>query len=110
MRKELTKSLSSFIPFLSNNSAGSQTSLSLANRLEISQKQHDLYEKLPNVNGEGNESAGLEVAALQLDAVMELPQANTRAGLYVFLNSLVSHHVTDIVHSPLTVTSSLHDH
>ncbi|EMD68367.1 hypothetical protein GGP41_003418 [Bipolaris sorokiniana] len=89
VRKELTKSLSSFIPFLSNNSVGSQTSLSLANRLEISQKQHDLYEKLPNVNGEGNESAGLEVAALQLDAVMELPQANTRAGLYVFLNSLL---------------------
>ena len=96
VRKGLSKALSSFIPFLSNNSAGSQTSLSLANRLEISQKQHDLCEKLPNVNGEGGESAGLEVAALQLDAVMELPQANTRAGLYVFLNALVSHYAAAI--------------
>jgi mediator of RNA polymerase II transcription subunit 5 len=55
----------------------------------MSQKQHDFYEKLPNVNGEGHENAGLEVAALQLDAVMELPQMNTRSGLYVFLNALV---------------------
>lgn len=98
VRKGLSKALSSFIPFLSNNSAGSQTSLSLANRLEISQKQHDLCEKLPNVNGEGGESAGLEVAALQLDAVMELPQANTRAGLYVFLNALVSHYAAAFDH------------
>ena len=95
VRKAFVQSLSSFIPFLSNNSAGSQTSLSLANRLEISQKQHDFYEKLPNVNGEGNEHAGLEVAALQLDAVMELPQANTRAGMYIFLNALVSSHATE---------------
>jgi mediator of RNA polymerase II transcription subunit 5 len=63
--------------------------LQLANRLEISQKQHNFYEKLPDVNGEGNVNAGLEVTALQLDAVMELPQVNTRAGLYVFLNALV---------------------
>jgi mediator of RNA polymerase II transcription subunit 5 len=89
IRKSFIQSLSSFIPFLSNNSAALQASLSLANRLEISQKQHDFYEKLPNVNGEGHEDASLEVAALQLDAVMELPQVNTRAGLYVFLNALV---------------------
>jgi mediator of RNA polymerase II transcription subunit 5 len=65
--------------------------LQLAERLELSQKRHDFYEKLPNVNGEENGNAGLEVAALQLDAVMELPQVNTRAGLYVFLNALVGH-------------------
>jgi len=57
----------------------------------MSQKQHDFFDKLPNANGERNESAGLEVAALQLDAVMELPQVNTRASLYVFLNALVCH-------------------
>lgn len=69
---------------------GSQTSLQLANRLEMSQKQHEFYEKLPTVNGEPNESQGLEVAALQLDeAVMDLANENTRAGLYVFLNALV---------------------
>ena len=56
------------------------------------------YEKLPNVNGEENGNAGLEVAALQLDAVMELPQVNTRAGLYIFLNALVSHTDVELVY------------
>jgi mediator of RNA polymerase II transcription subunit 5 len=76
----------------------------------MSQKQHDFYEKLPNVNGEGHENAGLEVAALQLDAVIELPQMNTRAGLYVFLNALVGlrpaistlANITKLVARPLT--------
>jgi len=48
------------------------------------------------MNGEGNRNAGLEVAALQLDAVMELPQVNTRAGLYVFLNALVRLSADDV--------------
>ncbi|CAN9284018.1 unnamed protein product [Alternaria alternata] len=89
IRKSFIQSFSSFIPFLSNNSGGSHQSLQLAERLELSQKRHDFYEKLPNVNGEENGNAGLEVAALQLDAVMELPQVNTRAGLYIFLNALL---------------------
>ena len=50
------------------------------------------------MNGEGNRSAGLEVAALQLEAVMELPQVNTRAGLYVFLNALVRLSANDVAH------------
>lgn len=41
------------------------------------------------MNGEANGDAGLEVATLQLEAVMDLPTINTRAGLYIFLNSLV---------------------
>ncbi|CAO2658456.1 Nn.00g061790.m01.CDS01 [Neocucurbitaria sp. VM-36] len=89
LRKRLVQSLSSFIPFLSHNTGGSQTSLQLANRLELSQKQHDFYDKLPAVDGEASENTGLEVAALQLDAVMDLPLVNTRAGLYVFLNALL---------------------
>ncbi|KAF1835064.1 Med5-domain-containing protein [Decorospora gaudefroyi] len=105
IRKSFVQSLSSFIPFLSNNSAGSQTSLQLANRLEISQKQHDFYEKLPNVDGDANENTGLEVAALQLDAAMELPQVNTRAGLYIFLNALlVARPLTD----DFTIINYLH--
>lgn len=90
IRKFFVQSLSSFIPFLNHNSSGSNTSLSLAQRLEISQKQHEFYDKLPTVNGDTNDNSGLEVAALQLDAVIDLPPVNTRAGLYVFLNSLVS--------------------
>ncbi|KAL5114291.1 mediator complex subunit [Pleosporales sp. CAS-2024a] len=89
LRKSFTKSLSSFIAFLSHNSIGSQNSLQIANRLEISQKQHGFYDKPATVDGETNQDAGLEVAALQLDAVMDLPSVNTRAGLYIFLNSIL---------------------
>lgn len=90
LRKRLAQSLASFIPFLSHNSLGSQSSLEIANRLEMSQKQHELYEKPANVDGVSNENANLEVAALQLETVMDLPLVSTRAGLYIFLNSLVS--------------------
>ncbi|KAL6706140.1 mediator complex subunit [Coniothyrium glycines] len=90
IRKVFVQSLSSFIPFLNHNSGGSNTSLSLAQRLEMSQKQHDFYNKLSPADGETNQNnPGLDVAALQLDAVMDLPLVNTRAGLYVFLNSLL---------------------
>ncbi|KAF1946196.1 Med5-domain-containing protein [Clathrospora elynae] len=105
IRKAFTQSFCSFIPFLSHNSAGSQTSLQLANRLEISQKQHDFYEKIPTVHGESDESNSLEVAALQLGAVMDLPTSNTRAGLYIFLNSLlVARPLTD----DFTIINCLH--
>lgn len=85
----MAQALSSFIPFLSHNSLGSQSSLDIANRLEISQKQHQFYEKSATIDGVQNGNANLEVAALQLDAVMEMPMVSSRAGLYVFLNSLV---------------------
>lgn len=85
VRKNFIQSLSTFIPFLS------QTSLQIANRLELSQKEHDFHDKtLATANGDASENAGLEVAALQLENVLDLPLLNTRAGLYIFLNSLVS--------------------
>lgn len=90
LRKRFAHSLASFIPFLSHNSLGLQSSLEIAHRLEMSQKHHELYEKPANVEGAPSENASLEVAALQLEAVMDLPLVPTRAGLYVFLNSLVS--------------------
>ncbi|KAF2690814.1 Med5-domain-containing protein [Lentithecium fluviatile CBS 122367] len=84
LRKEFAKALSTFIPFLS------QTSIQLANRLEIYQKEHDLHElPVTSANGEGNENARLEVAALQLEAVVDLPTISTRAGIFIFLNSLL---------------------
>lgn len=89
LRKSFARSLSSFIPFLSHSSIGSQNALQIASRLELSQKQHDFHDKPATMDGEVNGDAGLEVAALQLDAVMDLPTVNTRAGLYIFLNSLV---------------------
>ena len=54
----------------------------------MSQKQHELYEKPISLEGVTHETANLEVAALQLEAVMDLPSVSTRAGLYVFLNSM----------------------
>lgn len=105
IRKNFTQSLSTFIPFLSHTSVGSQNSLELANRLEMSQKQHDFYDKLPTINGEASENAGLEVAVLQLEAVIDLPILNTRAGLYIFLNSLlVARPLTD----DFTIVNYLH--
>jgi mediator of RNA polymerase II transcription subunit 5 len=56
----------------------------------MSQKHHELYEKSTDIEGVSADNANLEVAALQLEAVMDLPLVSTRAGLYVFLNSLVS--------------------
>jgi len=85
----MARSLLSFIPFLSHNSLGSQTLLEIANRLEMSQKQHELYEKPATIDGVQDENTNFEVAALQLDSVMDLPMVSTRAGLYIFLNSLV---------------------
>jgi mediator of RNA polymerase II transcription subunit 5 len=90
LRKSFSQALSSFIPFLSHSSIGSQNSLQIATRLELSQKQHDFHEKSAAINGEINGDTGLEVAALQLGSVMDLPSMNTRAGLYIFFNSLVS--------------------
>jgi mediator of RNA polymerase II transcription subunit 5 len=84
VRTDFAKALSTFIPFLS------QTSIQIANRLEQSQKEHDLHEQpITSANGDANEYAKLEVAALQLETVVDLPIVNTRAGLYIFLNSLV---------------------
>ena len=96
LRKSFARSLSSFITFLSHNSIGSQNSLQIASRLEISQKQHDFQDKPATIDGESSGDSGLEVAALQLDTVMDLQTVNTRAGLYVFLNSLVRGHLLAI--------------
>jgi mediator of RNA polymerase II transcription subunit 5 len=85
-RKAFAQALTTFIPFLA------PTSIQIANRLEIYQKEHNFDNGKSSVgtNGAANENAGLGVAALQLEAVIDLPQINTRAGLYIFLNSLVS--------------------
>jgi mediator of RNA polymerase II transcription subunit 5 len=50
------------------------------------------------MDGETN-VAGLDVAALQLEAVMDLPTMNTRAGLYIFLNSIVCDYSVFLVQS-----------
>ncbi|KAF2013729.1 mediator of RNA polymeras-like protein II transcription subunit 5 [Aaosphaeria arxii CBS 175.79] len=84
IRKQFAQALTTFVSFLS------QTSLQIANRIEISQKEHDFHDKpTANADGDVSENHELEVAALQLGAVIDLPMMNTRAGLYVYLNSLL---------------------
>ncbi|KAH8701459.1 mediator complex, subunit Med5 [Phaeosphaeriaceae sp. PMI808] len=105
LRKSFAHSLSSFIPFLSHSSIGSQNSLQIAGRLEISQKQHDFHDKPVPIQGETTGDTGLQVAALQLEAVLDLPTVNTRAGLYIFFNSmLVARPLTD----DFTIINYLH--
>lgn len=56
------------------------------------QKQFSLgTEHVSSGLNDGSGSHGLDVAVLQLETVMDLPIINTRAGLYVFINSLVSY-------------------
>ncbi|OCL07249.1 mediator of RNA polymeras-like protein II transcription subunit 5 [Glonium stellatum] len=100
LRKSFAQSLSQFIPFLS------QTSLHVANRLELFQKEHGLLDDHGNDLNGGPGENGLDVAAtIQLEAVMDLPPINTRAGLYIFLNSLlVARPLTD----DITIINYLH--
>lgn len=84
-RKSLSESLTFFIPHLN------QSSLQLGDRLGMLQKQYSLT--TDHASGgmhDGPGSHGLDVSVLQLETVMDLPIINTRAGLYVFINSLVS--------------------
>jgi mediator of RNA polymerase II transcription subunit 5 len=65
--------------------------MQVANRLEEVQRQRNLtVEAMPGLDAAAANGAGaLDVGSMQADAVMELPPANTRAGLYIFINSLV---------------------
>ncbi|KAF4314226.1 Mediator complex subunit Med5 [Botryosphaeria dothidea] len=83
-RKSLSESLTFFIPHLN------QSSLQLGDRLGMLQKQYSLT--TDHASGgmhDGPGSHGLDVSVLQLETVMDLPIINTRAGLYVFINSLL---------------------
>lgn len=84
-RKSLSESLTFFIPHLN------QSSLQLGDRLGMLQKQYSLTtDHASDGMHDGPGSHGLDVSVLQLETVMDLPIINTRAGLYVFINSLVS--------------------
>ncbi|KAK8175814.1 mediator complex, subunit Med5 [Phyllosticta citrichinensis] len=82
--KALSESITAFMPHLS------QSSLQLADRLGMLQKQYSLSDHAANAVDDGSAHNGLDVAVLQLETVMDLPVINTRAGLYVFVNSLLS--------------------
>lgn len=84
MRKSLSDSLSIFVPLLT------QASLQWGDRLSLLQKQYSLTtDNASSGINDGTGSHGLDVSVLQLETVMDLPIINSRAGLYVFVNSLV---------------------
>ncbi|KAK7550831.1 mediator of RNA polymerase II transcription subunit 5 [Phyllosticta citricarpa] len=82
--KALSESITAFMPHLS------QASLQLADRLGMLQKQYSLTDHAANAVDDGSANNGLDVAVLQLETVMDLPVINTRAGLYVFINSILA--------------------
>ncbi|KAL0263481.1 mediator complex subunit [Diplodia seriata] len=85
MRKSLSDSLTVFVPHLT------QASLQWGDRLGMLQKQYSLTTE--NASGgisDGPGNHGLDVSVLQLETVMDLPVINSRAGLYVFINSLLT--------------------
>jgi hypothetical protein len=72
-----------FIPFLS------QTSLQLAARLETFKKEYfSMFDgqQSKTIGDGGDNVMGMDVSALELHD----PTVHSRAGLYIFLNSLVS--------------------
>jgi len=80
LRTELCKALTSFIPLWTQNDPHN------AQRLELCQKSYGLVQETEHP---ADQDDSLDVAALQVDTVMDLPIINTRAGVYVFLNALL---------------------
>ena len=65
-------------------------SLPLRHRLDALQKEFNLYGQQPSKNLENSEIEGLNVNSLHFEtSVIDGPIINTRAGLYVYLNSMV---------------------
>lgn len=77
----------------------------------MSQKQHDLYDKSLQANGHGGQGPNLDVAALQLDAVIDLPvptpvQACSYISTRLYVESIVEFgslaNFPELVGRPLT--------
>lgn len=65
-------------------------SLPLRHRLDTLQKEFNLYGQQPSKQLDNPEIDGMDVNSLQFEtSVIDGPIINTRAGLYVYLNSMV---------------------
>jgi len=83
-REILAHALTVFIPFWAQTSPQHAQNIS---RLEDAQKHHSLVEEIPKM---GADDSTMDVAAaVQIEAVLDLPFMHTRAALFIFLNSLV---------------------
>ncbi|KGO46374.1 Mediator complex, subunit Med5, fungi [Penicillium expansum] len=84
LKAKLGEALSSYLPLCID------VSLPLRHRLEELQKVFNLYPGQPSKALHGAAIDGVNVNALQFESsVMDGPVVNTRAGLYVYINSMV---------------------
>ncbi|KAJ5570869.1 hypothetical protein N7535_004529 [Penicillium sp. DV-2018c] len=84
LKARLGRALSSYLPLCVD------VSLPLRHRLEELQKMFNLYPGQPSKALDESAINGVNVNALQFEAsVMDGPVVNTRAGLYVYLNSML---------------------
>jgi mediator of RNA polymerase II transcription subunit 5 len=91
LKNKLGQALAAYLPLCVD------VSLPLRHRLEELQKGFGLFPDQPGNNANANAKAldhsgieGMNVRALQFEAgVMDGPVVNTRAGLYVYINSMV---------------------
>ena len=88
IRRPFAHSLSLFIPFLA------QTSLQISNRLEAFQREYNIFDDSPS-KGLGNILSGVDVNGIHMQGmdgehVVDGPIVHSRAGLYIYLNALVS--------------------
>ena len=82
MRQNFAQSLALFVSYLS------QTCPNVTNRLELLQSRYAAPNNDDVAYSAANASANVEPAAVKM-TVVDLPLANSRGGLYIFLNSLV---------------------
>lgn len=72
-------------------STSATISLNLRNRLDSLQKGYQLYGEPPSKDLDVQMMDGMNMNALQFEAsVLDGPVINSRAGLYVYINALVS--------------------
>ncbi|KAJ5579062.1 hypothetical protein N7450_007929 [Penicillium hetheringtonii] len=84
LKVKLGQSITSYLPICVD------VSLPLRHRLDALQKEFNLYGQQPSKNLGNSEIDGLNVNSLHFEtSVIDGPIINTRAGLYVYLNSML---------------------
>ncbi|KAJ5673987.1 hypothetical protein N7462_009426 [Penicillium macrosclerotiorum] len=84
LKTKLGQALSSYLPLCVD------VSLPLRHRLDTLQKEFNLYGQQPSKSSNHPAIDGMNVNALQFESgVMDGPVINTRAGLYVYINSML---------------------
>ena len=84
LRDEFGQAISSFLPLIS------QISLPIGNKLDIFQKQHQVFDNRTKAIEDELLGDDHSKAITFENRVMEMPIAHSRAGLFIYINALVS--------------------